>query len=61
MILNLAPSGSMLDCDFDFCHVQSSAHPLPHLMPVTVVARAVAEPTFRNLRFIDIGGRALVS
>jgi len=26
-------------------------------MPVTVVARAVAEPTFRNLRFIDIGGK----
>ncbi|KAF9785842.1 Mg-dependent DNase [Thelephora terrestris] len=24
-------------------------------MPVTVVARAAAEPTFRNLRFIDIG------
>lgn len=61
MILNLMPGGSILDCDFDFRHVQPTAHPLPHLMPVTVVARAVAEPTFRNLRFIDVGGRALVS
>jgi hypothetical protein len=30
-------------------------------MPVTVVARAAAEPTFRNLRFIDIGGNVSVS
>jgi hypothetical protein len=29
-------------------------------MPVTVVARAAAEPTFRNLRFIDIGGKASI-
>ena len=26
-------------------------------MSVTVIARAAAEPTFRNLRFIDIGGK----
>lgn len=25
-------------------------------MPVTVIARAAVEPTFKNLRFIDIGG-----
>ena len=26
-------------------------------MSVTVIARAAAEPTVRNLRFIDIGGK----
>jgi hypothetical protein len=30
-------------------------------MPVTVVARAAAEPTFRNLRFIDIAGKHLIT
>ena len=60
MILNLTPSGSIgkLDCH----HVQPrlpSAHPL-HLMPVTVVARTAVEPTFRNLRFIDIGGKLFI-
>ena len=44
-------------------HVQLPAHPLdpPCLesgMPVTVVARAAAEPALRNIRFIDIGGKA---
>jgi len=29
-------------------------------MSVTVIARAAAEPTLKNLRFIDIGGKVLI-
>jgi len=29
-------------------------------MSVTVIARAAAEPTVRNLRFIDIGGKVSI-
>jgi len=57
-------------CELDYSR-QSRANPrsfvpdfgllcLESGMSVTVIARAAAEPTFRNLRFIDIGGKVSI-